>query len=159
MVLVAVNLHPPRDFRNHSVDADMQVAFPSHALEEFAVVTFPVAYQWRQQVDLLFGIILSDHAEHLLFGIFHHLLACGIAVGRSCTGKEQTEEVINLGGRSYRGTWILIGGLLFDADDRTQSGYLIHIGSFHSSQEVTGIGREGLDVPPLSFGKDRVESQ
>ena len=159
VVLVTVNLHAPRDFRNHSVDADMQVAFPPHALEKLAVVTFPVAYQWCKKVDLLFGIIFSDHAEHLLFGIFHHLLTRSIAIGRTGTGKEQTEEVVHFGGGSYRGTWILIGGLLFDADHRTQSGDLVHSGSFHSSQEVSGVSREGLDVPPLSFGKDCVESQ
>ena len=128
-------------------------------LEEFTVVTFTIAHQRSKDIERLAGIVGENHLENLLVGIFHHLLAGNIAVSRSCAGEEQTHVVINLGGGAYGRARVLVGSLLFYADDGRKTCNLVNVRSFHAAEEVACIGRERLDVASLSFGKDSVEGE
>ena len=159
MVLVSVYLHAPFQAFQLAVYPNIQIAFAPHALKELAIVALAVAHQGRQQVYAAAVIVVCYHVYHLLFGIFHHLLAAHVAVGRAGTGKEQAQIVVYLGGGAHGGTRVLVGGLLLNGDDGRQSGNLIHVGPLHIAKEVAGIGREGLDVTALPFSKDCVESQ
>ena len=131
MVLVTIDLHAACDLQQLTINADVEITFAAHRLEELTIVTFTTAHQGCQDIDRLAGIVVHDHVEHLLLGIFHHLLTSGVAVGLTCAGKEQTQVVIDLSGGANGGTRILVGGLLLDADDRRQTGNLIDIGSLH----------------------------
>ena len=122
-------------------------------------MTLALAYEGSEQEDSLALIIAENHVDDLFLGIFHHLLATLIAVCSTGAGIEQTEIIVNLGGSAHGRAGILVGGFLFDADDRTQSRNLINIRAFHITQEVAGIGRESFDISALTFGKDGVESQ
>ena len=159
MVLITVHFHTAHNLLQLTIDADVQVTLTAHGLEEFAVVTFTTLHQRGEDEDTMAGIVVEDHVEHLFFRVFHHLLASSVTVGLAGTGKEQTHVVVDFGGGADGGTGILIGGLLFDADDRRKTCDLIHIGTLHTSQEIAGIGRERLDITTLTLGKDRVEGE
>ena len=159
MVLVAVNFHAPLYFEHLAVHAYIEVSLAAHALKEFAVVALTITDERSQNVDATPLIGLSDHFEHLLFGVFHHLFARHIAISRTCTSEEQAQIVIDFGDGSYGGTRVLVGGLLLNADDRRKSGNLIHVRALHIAEEIAGVCGEGLYIATLTFGKDGIEGQ
>ena len=105
------------------------------------------------------GIIREHQADNLLLGIFHHAFARHIGISFACTSIEQAEEVVNLRRRAHRASRIAISGLLVDADYGTQARDEIHVGTFHVTQKITGIGVKRLHIATLAFGKDGVESE
>ena len=105
------------------------------------------------------GIVLLNHLQHAFLGVFHHRFARMVAVGLSGAGKQQTKEVVNLGGSAYGGARVAVGGLLLNADNRTEARNLVNVRPFQSTEEVAGVGRERLDVTPLTFSKDGVEGK
>ena len=117
MGLVAVDLHALLDFLYLTVDTDMQVALLAHRLEQLAIVTLTTMNQRRQNQYLASGVVILNHVDNLLLGIFYHRLAGLVAVCLASTGKKQTHIVVDLGGCAHSGTGILVGCLLFDADD------------------------------------------
>ena len=159
VVLVSVEFHAVHDFTYLTVHSDIEITFLAYLLEKFLVMTFTGTDQRSQQIDALSLVLLMNHVENLFFGILHHFLSRKIRIGDAGSGEKQTKVVVDFGGSAYGGTWILVGSLLFNGDDRTQTGNLVHIRTLHSSQEIAGIGREGFDVSPLSFRKDGIESQ
>ena len=112
-----------------------------------------------QEQDLPILVFLQDKVYNLVLRIAHHLLPAQVRIGLTGTGKEQTEIIVDLCRGSYRGTGILIGGLLLDGDDGAQSGNLVHVRTLHIAQEIAGIGGESLNIPTLSLRKNGVESQ
>ena len=159
VVLVSVNLHARHNLQNLSIHPGIEITLAPHAVEEFTVMTLALSDERSEEVDSLAGILIENHLDDLFLGIFHHLLAAAVAVGSTGTGIEQTQVVVNLGSGAHGRSGILVGGLLLDADDRTETSNLIHIRTFHVAQEVAGIGRERLDIATLTFGKDGVEGQ
>ena len=159
VVLVAVELHAVYYLAYLSVYTDIQVAFLAYLLEEFLVMPFTGTYQRGKDVNTLADVFFADEAQNLLFGVFNHLFARQVRIGYAGTGKEQTQVVVYFGGGTHGGAWILVGGFLFDGDDGAKAGNLVYIRSLHASQKVACIGRKGLDVSALAFGKDGVECQ
>ncbi len=157
--LVAVQLHAVEYLLDLAIDTDGQIAFLTNLLEQFLIMSLTIADQRSQEVCLLSLIMLQNQVEHLLFGVFHHLLSAQIRVRLSRPRIKQTEKVVDLCRRTDGRTGIFVSRFLFDRDDRAQSGDLIHIRTFHISEEVTGIGRECLHIPALSFRKNRIKSQ
>ena len=137
----------------------MEIALSPHTFKEFAVVTLSASYHRSHDEDFAAAIVCCHHVDDLLFCVFHHLLASCVTVGFACSGEEQTQVVVDFSRCTYGRTGILVGSLLFNADNGRQTCYLIHVRSLHASQEVTGIGREGFNIAALSFGKDGVEGQ
>jgi len=159
VVLVAVGFHALGQFLNLPVYPYIKVALAPHALEEFAVVALTVADERSKDENLLAEIVLEDHRDHLFLGIFHHFLPALIGVGRGGAGKEQAEVVVDLRGRSDRGSRILVRRLLLNGDDGGEPRDFVHVGALHIAQEIAGIGRESLDIAALALGIDGVESQ
>ena len=159
VVLVAVYLHAARDLHQLAVDADVQVSLAAHRLEELAVVALAASHQGGEDEYALGGILVEDHVDDALLGVFHHLLAGGVAVGAAGAGEEQAQVVVDLGGRPDGRARILVGGFLLNADHGREAGDLVDVGALHAAEEVAGVGREGLDIPSLSFGEDGVEGE
>ncbi|CAB4548636.1 unannotated protein [freshwater metagenome] len=80
-------------------------------------------------------------------------------MGNADAGIEQTEVVVDLGDRSDGGTRIAGGRLLIDGDRGRKTLDEVDIGLVHLAEELTGIGRQRLDVAALAFGVDRVKGQ
>ena len=95
-----------------------------------------------------------------LFGrLFGDFPSADRAVGNADAGKHQAEIVIDLGDRPYGGTGIARGAFLIDRNRGRKSFDDIYIGFVHLPQKLPGIGRQGFDVTPLPFRKDRVKCQ
>ena len=101
----------------------------------------------------------EDQIADLLVGIMHHLLVRDGRIGARGAGIEQAEEIVDLGDGAYRRTGILVGGLLLDSHHGAESRDLIHVGTLHGADELSGIGRERLHIAALPLGIDRVESE
>ena len=129
---IAVHLHTLLNLLHFTVNADMQIALLTHRLKQLTIVTLTTVYQRCQNQNLASGIVVLDHVDDLLLGVFYHRFARLVAVSLAGTGKEQTHIVVNLSGRTYCRTRILVGCLLFDADNRRQTCNLIDIRAFHA---------------------------
>ncbi len=159
MIFVPVDFHALGDFFDFSVNTYVEVSLAAHTFKEFPIVAFTLAYQRGQYIDVFSCIILLDHLDDFFFCILHHFLSGSIAICCAGTCVEQTEIIIDFRCCAYSGTWILIGGFLFYADDRTQTGNFIYVRSLHIAQKVSGISRKSLYITSLTFGKNSVESQ
>ena len=159
MVLIAVYLHAPDNLKHFSVNSYVEVSLLSHRLEEFSIVTFSASHHWGKNKDLLPLIVMENHVQDLLLCIFHHLLASMVAVCLSGSGIEKTHIVVDFCRGTYSRTRILICGLLLDADYWRETGYFIHIRTFHPSEEVSCVGRECFDISSLPLCKDGIEGK
>ena len=95
----------------------------------------------------------------LIHGLLFDLLAAHRAVGGSHTGPKQAQIVVDLRDSTHRGARILAGGLLVDGNGGRKAVNIVHIGLLHLSQEHTGVGAEGLHIPPLAFRINGVKGQ
>ena len=159
VVLVSVYLHAARNLLDLAVDTDIEVALLAHALEELTVMALALAHEWGEDVDGMSGIVGEDHVDDLLLGVFHHLLAAQIAISRGRPRVEEAQVIVYLGGRSHGRPRIFVGGFLLNADHGRQSRDLVDVGALQVAEEVACVGRERLDVSPLSFGVDGVEGE
>ena len=159
VVAVAVELHAPLHLHQFAVDANVEVALLQDRFEEFFVVSLAVFDERGQEIDLAPEIVVEQEVDDLFLGVLDHALAGDVGKGFAGTGIEQAEEVVDFRCGAHGGAGVLVRGLLLDADDGREAGYLVDIGAFHVAQEVAGVGREGLDVATLSLGKDGVEGQ
>ena len=159
MVLVAVGLHAASYLRNLAVDAHVEIALTTKCLKEFAVMALALPYECSEYVYAFAGIVGVDHLDDALLGILHHLLARNVAVSGSGASIEQTQIVVYLGRCAHGRAWVLVCCLLFDGYNRTQTGYVVDIGSLHSAKEVACVCRERVDIAALTFGVYRVEGK
>ena len=95
----------------------------------------------------------------MLIRIFHHPFPRHIRISFTRPGKKQTQEIIHLRRRPHCRTRIFIRRFLLDRNNRTQTGNLIRIRTFHTSQKLTGICRKSFHITALPFGINRIECQ
>ena len=81
------------------------------------------------------------------------------AVGNACAGIEQTQVVVDLRYRTYRGAGIVRRCFLVYGDGRREPFDGLHVRFVHPAQEHTGIGAQGFDIPSLSLSVDRIKGQ
>src|SRR5215203_740434 len=81
------------------------------------------------------------------------------AVRAACPRVEQAEEVIDLRDGAHRRARVTARGLLIDRHRRREALNEVDIRLVHLAQELTRVGRQGLDVAALSFREDRVERE
>ena len=115
--------------------------------------------QRSEQRDLFPVHFAQNQIGNPVVGVVDHLFARNWRKRLRSTGKQQPQKVVDLGNRSNGRTGILVGRFLFDRNHRTQPRNFIHIGTLHRTDKLTGIGRQGLHIPALPFGIDRIERQ
>ena len=141
------------------VDAKAYVAGSPGAVDHLFVPALAAADDRRQNLDAR-ALGQGHHAvHHLIYGLLCNLSAAVGAVGDADPGVEQTKIVIDLRHRAHGGTGVAVGRFLVDGDCGRQSLDILHVGFFHLSQELAGIGREGLHVAALSLRIDRIEGE
>ena len=159
VVLVAVETHAMHHLAHLTIDTHIEEALAAHLLEELAVVSLTSLDEWSENKDGTALIIIQYEINYLLLGILDHLLARSVGVGLTGTGKEQAQVVVHLGDGAHGGAGILIGGLLLYGNHGRESSDLVYIGTLHATEEVAGIGREGLYIATLTLGKEGIERQ
>ena len=117
MVAVAIYLHARRHLLDGSIHPGIEESFALYGLEEFAVVSLAVLDQRCHEIDLATLIAFKEQFKELFLGVFHHALPRQVTVSLSRPCKEQAQVVIHLGRGAHGTPRVLVGGLLFDADD------------------------------------------
>ena len=107
---------------------------------------------WGEDYELGALGILSGAGKDILRGMPFHLLSADRRIGFSDAGEEQAQIFVNLGAGAHGGAWVAGYHLLFDGDGWRQSLDEITLRLGHSSQELTGVGRQRLHVAALALG-------
>ena len=107
---------------------------------------------WGEDYELGALGILSGAGKDILGGMPFHLLSADGRIGFSDAGEEQSQVFVNLRAGAHGGAGVAGYHLLFDGDGWRQSLDEITLGLGHSSQELTGVGRQRLHVAALALG-------
>ena len=128
-------------------------------LEQLGVLALAAADDGGQHLEP--GALLElEHAVHdLLRGLPGDRPAADRAVRLADAGEQQPQVVVDLGDRADGGPRVAARGLLIDGHRRGQSVDEVHVGLVHLAEELPGVRRQRLDVPPLALGEDGVERQ
>jgi hypothetical protein len=97
--------------------------------------------------------------HHLLHGLGLDGNPMVRTVGHAHRRPQQAQVVVDFGHRADGGAGVAGGGLLFDGDGRRETLDGVHIGLFHLIQKLPCVGRQTLDIAPLTLGEERVERQ
>ena len=85
--------------------------------------------------------------------------AAGPAVAPADPRPEEAQVVVHFGGRADGGAAADDGVPLLDRHRRREALEVVHQRLGHPLEELLGVGRERLDVPPLALGVERVEGE
>ena len=142
-----------------AVDPGAREALGLELAEQVDVLALAAADHRRQHLEA--GALLeSEHpVDDLLGRLARDRRAADRAVRAAGAGVEQPEVVVDLGDRADRRAGVLRGRLLVDRDRGRQALDEVDVGLVHLAEELAGVGRERLDVAPLTLGEDRVERQ
>ena len=159
---VLVGLGQPDGFgqvADLAVDARPREALARQLGEQLAVLALAAPDDGRQHLEP--GAL--GQLEHLVDDLLGRLAADGTpavgAVRVAHPGVEHAEVVVDLGDRADGGARVPAGGLLVDGDGRREPFDEVDVGLLHLAQELPGVRRQRLHVPPLALGVDRVEGE
>ena len=145
-------------------------------LDHFAADAIPRVALAQQLFEMLGGSALLDGArgddvnraaarvreqgvDHLVGCVATHLDVVGRAHRAPHAREEQAQVVVDLGGRADGRARAARGVALLDGDRGREARHLVDVGASDALQELLGVGRERLDVAPLSLGVERVEGE
>ena len=107
---------------------------------------------WGEDYELGALGILSGAGKDILRGMPFHFLSADRRIGFSDACEEQSQVFVNLRAGAHGGAWVAGYHLLLDGDGWRQSLDEITLWLGHSSQELTGVGRQRLHVAALALG-------
>ena len=114
----------------------------------------------RGQEHQLLALGKAKHlVDHLGDGLGLQGLAVLGAPGGTDPGVEESQVVVDLGDGSDGRARVVGGGLLLDGDRRGQTFDVVQVRLFHHREELAGIRRQRLHIPPLTLGIDGVEGE
>ena len=142
-----------------AVDPDPLEALPQQVAELLAILALAAAHDRRQQEQARALGHLQQPVDHLRDRLRLDRQAGRGRIGDADPRPEQAHVVVDLGHRRHGRARILRGRLLLDRDRRRQAGDQVHVGLLHQLQELARVGRQALDIAPLSLGIDRVEGE
>ena len=117
------------------------------------------AHQRRQDQHLP-SLAHRQHVATICSGVWRRIGRpqrgqCGVP----SAGVEQAQVVVDLGDRPDGAPRAGRAGLLVDRNGRRQAVDQIDVGPLELVEELAGVARKALDVPPLTLGVDGVEGQ
>ncbi len=159
LVASQVDLGPVGQLQGHAVDPDPGETLLGQVVEEARVLALASPHHGRH--DLEAGALgqLEHPVDDLLGGLAGHRSAALGAVGMADAGVEQAQVVVDLGDGPHGRTRVARGRLLVDGDGGRQALDEVDVWLVHLPEELTGVGRERLDVAALALGVDGVEGQ
>ena len=129
------------------------------ALEHLDMLALLGADHGREQLHaraLGQGQHLIDHLIHTLLADFAAALG---AMGHAHARIKQAQIVVDFRHRAHGGAGIFAGGLLVDGNRGGETVDGIAVRLFHLAQELARIGGEGLHIPALALGIERVKGE
>ena len=141
------------------VDAHPDVTALSGVVQHLHVFALAAAHHRSQKLDA--GALRQGHnlIHHLVNGLLADLLAALGAVGDADSGVEKAHVVVNLRHRTHGGPGVAVGGLLINGNGGGKPLDALHIRLLHLSQELAGVGGQGLHIAPLPLRVNRVKGQ
>src|SRR5258706_5117301 len=101
MGLVTINLHFGTEIKDLTIDSYFIITLFAKLIEQFAVMSFASSDYGCQDDDLFVCELLENTLMNLVFGILDHLITGDIRISFACTCIQKTEEIVDLGDRSY----------------------------------------------------------
>ncbi len=144
---------------DRAVDAGPGVALGLQFLEQLGELALAAAHDRGEDLEPGAVLELEDPVHDLLRGLPRDRAAADRAVRLADAGEQQPQVVVHLGDRADGGPRVAARGLLVDGDRRRQAVDEVHVRLVHLAEELPGVRRQRLDVPPLPLGEDRVERQ
>ena len=142
-----------------AVDADAHETGPAGGLQHVLVLALLATDLGGQQRDAAALLQRHDGVDDLRHGLAGHGAVALGAVGDADAGEQQAQVVVDLCYSADGGAWVVGHALLVDGYGRGEALDVIDVGLVHPSQELAGVGRQGLHVAPLPLGVDGVEGQ
>ena len=157
LVLFALDFF--RQVIEDAVHPDTGKAALPGVLEDLGMFTL-LAPNHRRQDDETGALTQSFHLVHnLVNSLAGNFLAALGAMGRTHSGPKEAEIVIDFRHRTDGRAGVLGSGLLVNRNGRRQALNGIHIGLVHLAQELPGVGRKTLHIPPLPFRINGIKGQ
>ena len=148
-----------RDFVERPVDLDAGKALLLKLGQLLAVLAFSSAHDGREDVEPRALVQSQDLIDHLTDRLRRDRLAGRGRIGHARARPKQAHVVVNLRHCSDGRARVLGGRFLLDRDGGRQTVYAVHVRLLHHLKELTGVGRQRLDVAPLALGIDRIEGE
>ena len=153
------HLGPVGQLQGDAVDPDPGEALLGQVVEQRGVLALAAPHHRGQDLEPRALGELEHPVDDLLGGLARHGPPADRAVGVADAGVEQAQVVVDLGDGPHRRAGVAGGRLLVDGDGRRETLDEVHVGLVHLAQELTGVGRERLDVAALALGVDGVEGE
>ena len=160
-VVVAATVELQILVKRSELAVDTGLAEPAlpQALELLLELALPATDHGRQDVDPRVQRIQHHQVQNPFQCLGGDLPPAVGAVRDADVGEEQPQIVVDFGNGADSRTRVGTRGLLLDRDRRRQALDEVHVRLFHLFEELPGVRRQRLDVPPLPFRVDRVEGE
>ena len=142
-----------------SVDLDARKAALAEVRHLPDVFALPPAHDGRFKQDLAARGQLHDAVGDLVHRLTADLPSALGAVRHAHAREQEAEIVVDLRHRAHRGAGVVRGRLLVDGDGGRKPVDALHVRLFHHAEELPGVGRKALHVPPLPLGEDGIEGE
>src|SRR5260370_22752739 len=159
MFLLLVQFDLVAQIVNSAIHAHTHIPRAPHLLEEMFILAFAPGYQRREQHDTRTFRQIEDRVDNLLHGLLAYLASTLRTMRVADASIQETQVIIHLRPRPDRRTGVVRRALLVDRDARGEAIDMINIWLLHFIQELACIGRQGLDIAALSFGKNGIKGQ
>ena len=159
MGLVPVQSRYGGQVTEFSVDAHLSKATLAEIVEQLLVMTFSATHERREKITFPLIVLLHYERNYLLISVAGHFLP---RYRRICTRRpriQKSEEIVNFGYGTDRGTRIVARGLLLDGDNRTQAVDFLNLRLLQHTHKMLGVGGKRIHITPLSLRIYGVESQ
>jgi len=81
------------------------------------------------------------------------------AVRTADSSEQEPKVVVDFSNRADGRARVPGRGFLVNRDGRRQALNAVHVGLIHDAEELPGIRRQGLHIPPLPFGVEGIKGQ
>ena len=142
-----------------AVDPDADEAGLASLLENVLVLALASPDHRREYLESRPVGQRENRVHDVLYRLPLDRTAAFVAVRSADPGEQEAKVVVYLGDCADGGTRVVGNALLVNRDGGGQALYVLDVGLVHASEELPGVGGQGLDVAPLPLGINGVECE
>ncbi len=142
-----------------AIDPRTHETLLAQVFEQVFVFAFLAANDGSEYGELGAGFERENSRDNLLAALSCNWALALRTMPAANPSIQHAQEIVDFGDRADGRTRIVTGRLLRNRNRRAQAADVVDIRLRHLPQELAGERREALYVPPLPFGKERVERE